>query len=128
MFDRKVKPFELFAGVIAFAVAVLFVISFAPPAVAGGEKISTISGQVVAVDHYAGTLTVKSSGRDESSMGLFTFATDEMTSITSCAQNISLRDIGIGQDVTVAYHEREGKLFANVVEKELTLALACVYP
>lgn len=132
MYDRKdrrsAEPFKLFTGVLAVTVAVLFLVSFATPAAAAGEKISTLSGQVIAVDPYAGTLTVKSSGRNESSIGLFTFATDKMTSIVSCAQNETLRDIGVGQDVTVTYHEKEGKLFADVVEKKLTLALACLNP
>jgi hypothetical protein len=132
MYDRKdkrsVRPFKLFTGVLAVTISVLFLVAFAAPAVAAGEKISTLSGQVMAVDPYAGTLTVKSIGRNESSMGLFTFATDNMTSIVSCAQNNTLTDIGVGQDVTVTYHEKEGKLFADVVEKKLTLALACLYP
>jgi len=132
MDDRKVKSsaksFKLFTGVLAVTIAALFMVSFAAPAVAAGEKMSTLSGQVIAVDPYAGTLTVKSSGRNEASMGLFTFATDNMTSIVSCAQNKALRDIGAGQDVTVTYHEEEGKLFADIIEKKLTLALACIYP
>jgi hypothetical protein len=125
---RSARPFTLYTGVLAIAVAALFIVSFATPALAAGEKISTISGQVIAVDPYARTLSVKSSGRNESSMGLFTFSTDKMTSIVNCAQNESLRDIGVGQDVTVTYHEKEGKLFADVVEKQLTPALACLFP
>jgi len=132
MYDRENKrsarPFKLFTVLLAVAVAAIFMVSFATPAIAVGEKISTLSGQVIAVDPYAGTLTVKSSGRNESSMGMFTFATDKMTSVVSCAQNNSLRDIGLGQDVTVTYREKEGKLFADVIEKKLTLALACIYP
>ncbi len=132
MDDRKDKrsanPLKLFTGFLAVTVAVLFLVAFATPAVAAREKIKTLSGQVVAIDPHAGTLTVKSSGSNESSMGLFMFATDNMTSILSCAQNKTLRDIGVGQDVTVAYHEKDGKLFADVVDKKLTLALACIYP
>lgn len=123
MYDRK-----FFTAVFAVTAAALFMISFAVPAVAAGEKMSSISGQVVAVDPYAGTLTVKSRGQSESSMGLFTFTTDNMTSITSCAQNKTLRDIGVGQDVSVTYHEKEEKLFADAIEKKLTLSLACIYP
>jgi hypothetical protein len=126
IYKRSVEPFTLLTGVLALTAAVLLMVSFATPA-AAAEKLSTLSGQIIAVDPYAGTLTVKPSGQNESSMGLFTFAADKMTSVTSCAQNEILSDIGIGQDVTVTYHEKEGKLFADVIEKKLTLALACIY-
>lgn len=130
MFDIKAKmpakPYRLFGGVLAVTIAFLLMISFANTAIAGVGKMPTISGEVIAVDPSAGTLTVKS--RYASPMGLFTFSTDKTTSITSCAQNKTLRDIGVGQDVTVTYHEKDGKFFADAIEKKLTLALACVYP
>ena len=132
MYDKKVKSsaglFKLFTGVLVVTAAVLFMVSFANTAVAAGEKMSTLGGQVISVDPNAGTLTVKSSGRNESSMGLVTFATDKMTWVTSCGQNKTLKDIGAGQDVTVTYHEKDGKLYADFIEKKLTLALACIYP
>ncbi len=132
MFDRKnklpAKLSELFAAARAVTMALLFTISFATPAVAAAGKMSTLSGEVIAVNPSSGTLTVRSGARYGSSAAQFTFSTDDMTSITSCAQNKTLRDIGVGQDVTVTYHEKDGKLFADAVEKKLTLALACVYP
>lgn len=132
MFDRKNKiqaeQYRLVAVALAFTVAFLFIFSFATPAVAAMGNMSTISGEVIAVNPSAGTLTLRSGPRSGSPAGQFTFATDKMTSITSCAQNGTLRDIGVGQDVTVTYHEKDGKFFADVIEKKLTLALACVYP
>ena len=131
MFDRKykiaAKPYRFFTVALAITVAFLLMISVATPAVAAMEKMSTLSGEVMAVNPSAETLTVKSGPRYGSSVGQFTFATDKMTSITSCAQNDTLRDIGVGEDVTVMYHEKDGKLFADAIEKKLTLALACVY-
>ncbi len=132
MFDRKnrmpAKPYGLFAVVLAVTMALLLTTSFAAPAVAASGKISTLSGEVIAVNPSAGTLTVRSGARYGSPPAQLTFSMDKMTSVTSCAQNKTLRDIGIGQDVTVTYHEKDGKLFADAVEKKLTLALACVYP
>ncbi len=125
---RTAEPYKLFTGFLAVAVAVLLMISLATPAVAAVGKVPTLSGEVIAVDPSAGTLTVKSSQRNSSSMGVFTFTTDNRTSITSCAQNETLRDISPGQDVTVTYHEKGGKLLADAIEKKITLALACIYP
>lgn len=115
------------SGTLVFAVAALFLITFATPTSAAAGNMSSISGQVMAVDAYAGTLTVKVSGT-QPSLGLFTFSTNKMTSITSCAQNNTIGDIGVGQDVRVTYHEKDGKLFADAVEKQLPLTVACIYP
>ncbi len=116
--------FKLLTGVLAVIALVLLMASVAVPK-AMAEETWTISGQVIGVDPYAGTLMVKLNGRSDSLI----FHTDQMTSIRSCAQSRTLRDIGrTGEDVAVTYHEKEGKLFADLVENELTIALACANP
>ena len=125
---KSVKTMSLVISIFAFAVAALFVMSFAGPAVAA-EKIATIKGEVIAVDHYAKTLTVKSKEPSLSSafgtMGGFTFTTDQMTNVTSCTQNKTFEDIGVGEKVTVTYHEKDGKLFADAVDVGVPLIIAC---
>jgi hypothetical protein len=91
--------------------------------------MATLKGEVIAVDHYAKTLTVKSKEPSLSSalgtMDGFTFTTNEMTSVTSCAQNKSFEDIGVGENVAVTYHEKDGKLFADAVDVGIPLIIAC---
>jgi hypothetical protein len=135
MFDREtiterrsVKAVSLVTSIFVFVVAALFVMAFANPAIAG-EKMATFKGEVIAVDHYAKTLTVKSKEPSLSSalgtMGGFAFATDEMTNVTSCTQNKTFEDIGVGEKVTVTYHEKDGKLFADAVDVGIPLIIAC---
>ncbi len=120
--------FKLLTGVLAVIALVLLMASVAVPK-AMAEETWTISGQVIGVDPYAGTLTIKLNGRSDSLI----FHTDQMTSIRSCEQSRTIRDIGVrdiemGKDVAVTYHEKEGKLLADLVENESTIALACANP
>lgn len=127
---RPVKAANIATSILAVIAAVLFVMSLANPAIAE-EKMSTLNGEVVAVDSYANTLTVRSSEPIPSfapgMTGGYTFTADKMTRVTSCAQNKALGDIGVGEKVTVTYHERDGKLFADAVELRMPIIIACVY-
>ncbi len=132
MFGRKTinrKMANLLTGVFVTIVAALFVMSFATQVNAQGSK-ANIKGEVIAVDNYARTVTVKSLeilpspgfGMNDN----ITFATDKGTNVTSCTQNRIFNDINVGAKVAVTYHELDGKLVADVIDiAPVVLAYAC---
>jgi hypothetical protein len=126
--EKRSKAGTLVTRILLMAVAALFVMSFAYPAVANDNAL-TLKGEIVAVDNYAKTLTVKSLEKTRSSdMGLrgeFTFTMDKMTNVVSCTENKSLNDIGVGEKVTVTYYEKEGVLFADTIEIGIPIVVAC---
>jgi len=132
MFGRKTinrKMANLLTGVLVTIVAALFVMSFATQVNAQGSK-ANIKGEVIAVDDYARTVTVKSPEMLPSpGFGMndnFTFATDKGTNVTSCTQNRIFNDINVGAKVAVTYHELDGKLVADVIDiAPVVLAYAC---
>jgi hypothetical protein len=116
---RSRRPASLALGVFAVVVSALFVVSFAQSVVAA-ENLITLKGEVVAVDSYGRTLTVKPIEWMESSpMGIggeFTFAFDKMTNVMRCYQNKTLEDIDVGERVTVTYRETESGLVADAID------------
>jgi len=124
---RPFRLLNLFTVMFVSVAAVLFVVSFANSVVAA-ERTSTLKGEVIAVDTYDNLLIVKPSDASRASAlgraGDVTFTLSKMTGITSCNQNKTVTDIVIGEKVTVTYHEREGKLFADAVDEPLVI-LAC---
>lgn len=132
MFGRKIikkKIANVLTGMLVMGIAALFVVSFATQANAQGSK-ANLKGEVVAVDEYAGIVTVKSMEAIASS-GIsmkdnITFATFNETNVTSCTQNRTLNDLRMGDKVTITYHEAEGTLFADVIDiAPVVLAYAC---
>ncbi len=121
------EPASLAAYVLVTAVAVLFVLSFTHYAVAA-EGMAILKGEVIAVDSYGRTLTVRPIEAVESfSMwtgGGYTFTFDQMTNVIRCYQNKALEDIEVGERVTVTYHEEGGSLFADAIDIA-PLFLAC---
>ena len=112
---------------LAIAVSVFFVLSLAGVVIAE-ESMVTLKGDVVAVDKYSKTLTVKSIESAKSSgfgmKGQFTFDMDKMTNVTTCNLNKSLEDINVGEKVTVTYHLENGRFLADAVDIAPTF-LAC---
>jgi hypothetical protein len=108
-------------------VAALFAMSFAHSALAA-ENMATFNGEVIAVDSYDKTFTVKPLESIESesmeSSAPLTFNWDKMTSVIMCDQNSSIEGIRVGGRVTVTYHEEGGSLIADAINIA-PLYLAC---
>jgi len=121
MFGRiKINTANL-TGVFAMVIAALFLVSLATQ-VNAEESKANIRGEVVAVDHNAGTVTLRSLDKDT-----FTFSMDKGTNVTSCTQNMIFRDIGVGEKVTVTYHEAANRFVADVIDIEpVAIAYACI--
>ena len=132
MFDRKTinkKIANVLTSMLVMVVAALFVMSFATQVNAQGSK-ANIKGEVIAVDDYARTVTVKSLEMLSSSgIGMnenITFSADKGTNVTSCTQNRIFNDINVGAKVAITYHELDGKLVADVIDiAPVVLAYAC---
>lgn len=132
MFNRKTinkKMANVLTGMFMIGVAVLFVMSFATQVNAKGSK-ANLKGEVVAVDDFAGTVTVKSmetvpfSGIEMKDT--ITFKTNKETNVTSCTQNRIFNDINVGAKVAITYHEAAGKLVADIIDiTPVVLAYAC---
>jgi hypothetical protein len=105
------RPASLAVSMLVTAVAVLFVLSFTHSAVAA-ENMSTLKGEVIAVDSYAKTLTVSS---DELPGGI-TFSSGNMTNVIRCYQNRTIGDIEVGERVAVRFHEEYGNLMADAID------------
>lgn len=124
---RRFDAENLLFGILAVAVAAFLVMSFANRAIAG-ENPAALKGDIVSVDGYAKTLTVRSNGAIPSpSMGMpgeITFATDDMTNVIRCNENKNFEDIRVGETATVTYHEEGGRFIADTVEIP-TVILAC---
>lgn len=132
MFSRKIinkKMVNVMTGMVVMVVGALFVMSFATQVNAQGSK-ANLKGEVVAIDDYARTVTVKSMETVPSS-GIetednVTFTTDKETNVTSCTQNMIFSDLKVGEKVNITYHEAEGKLVADVIDiAPVVLAYAC---
>ena len=132
MFGRKTinkRMANLLTGMGMMVITTLFVISFAAQVNAEGG-MANLKGEVIAVDDYARTVTVKSMDMVPF-QGIWmkdniTFATDKGTNVTSCTQNRVFNDINVGAKVAVTYHETEGKLVADVIDiAPVVLAYAC---
>src|SRR5512135_1446855 len=111
MLSRKIinkKMANVVAGVVVMVVAALFVMSFATQVNAQGSKTS-LKGEVVAIDDYARTVTVKSMetipSYGNSMKDNITVATDKETNVTSCTQNMIFSDLKVGEKVNITYHE-----------------------
>lgn len=120
---------DLVRRVVVVVVGLVLVMSYAIVANAQ-EKMSTLKGEVIAVDNYAKTLTVKASETSEPYMTgkdhVFSFDTNEMTNVKMCTMNKSFRDIGVGEKVTLTYHEKDRKLIADAIDIDVpTLSFAC---
>lgn len=134
MFDRKTIGNmrrsglkNLLIGFLVLVAGLSFVISSSSTAVAE-ERTSVLKGEVIAIDNYSRTFTVKPVQMTKPSMtgkaGEVTFASDRKTNVVWCNMNRSFNDIKIGDRVSVSYHERGGRLYANVVDIQ-TLVVAC---
>ena len=132
MFSRKTinkKMANVMTGMIVMVVAAIFVMSFATQVNAQGSK-ANLKGEVVAIDDYARTVTVKSMetifSYGNSMKDNITVATDKETNVTSCTQNMIFSDLKVGEKVNITYHEAEGKLVADVIDiAPVVLAYAC---
>ncbi len=113
---------------LAAGVAVLFVLFLSSVSIAQEEEY-TLKGRVVSVDYLAQKLTVQSVDKIPSlvsgTLGQFTFSMNAITKVTMCDQVKPIEDIKIGQEITVSYHERGGKLYADSIAIPTPL-LACL--
>jgi hypothetical protein len=107
------------AGLLILVTAALIVFSFLNPAVVTAADTGAFKGEVVAIDSYGKTFTVKSLDSGLYPMetaGELTFSLDRSTNVTSCEQNRTAQDIGVGERVSVTYHEKGGYLIADAVD------------
>ncbi len=113
------------AGIVVLVLVMLVAVLHASATIAS-QSAASLKGEVVAVNTYDRTLTVKPLEAQESasSADLLVFDLDKGTSVTSCAMNKTIQDIMIGEKVTVAYHEADGRLYADAIDIP-TVILAC---
>ena len=113
--------------VFVASLAVLFVFCISSATVAKDTEYS-LKGQVVSVDPLAHQLIVLSVEKvpalTSGTLGEFTFSMDAMTKVTMCNQEKSVGDITGGQEITVSYHERGGKLYADSIDMRAPI-MAC---
>ncbi len=107
---------ETYKRILAVAVALLFVAAFANAAVAA-VKLSSLKGEVVAVDLSAKTVTVKAVNAPKMPTtiveGQLTFAVDNMTKISMGKKHEALGKIKAGDMVEVKYHTKDGRDIAD---------------
>ncbi len=124
---RKTGSKNLVTAFSVLFLALSFMISPVSTAIAV-EKTLTLRGEIVAIDSHSGTFTVKPVQMTKTSMmgksGEITFASDKKTNVVWCNMNRSFNDIKIGDRVSVSYHERGGRLYANTVDIQ-TFVVAC---
>ncbi len=105
-------------GLLILVTAALIVFSFLNPAVVAAN-MGAFKGEVVAIDSYGKTFTVKSLDSGLYPMetaGERTFSLDRFTNVTRCDQNRTAQDIGNGERVNVTYHNEGGYLVADAVD------------
>ncbi len=114
--------------VFAASVAAFFVLCLSSVTFAQGTEYS-LKGKVVSVDFLAQKLTVQSIDKIPAlisgTLGEYTLSMDKITKVTMCNQNMPIKDIKVGQEVTVSYREREGQLYADSVAMSPPL-IACL--
>jgi hypothetical protein len=118
-------------GILAIAAVILLTLSLASVAIAQ-EKANTIDyalkGKVVSVNPLSQTMTVEPTSSLSSAGGAmsgFTFTVSEMTNVRMCEQDRTVKDIKVGETVTVVYHKEAGTLYADVVDIPTPL-VACL--
>src|SRR5271169_5850768 len=131
----KKRKVRLMSKLFSTVVVLFFALSLASVAVAYKDT-GTFRGHVVAIDKYAGTLTVRSSGADSKvsppaswpyagsrseygkedaftgpykSAGEFTFGIDDKTRVMMCNLSRDFRDISVGDGVNLNYRDKNGK-------------------
>ena len=107
--------------------ALYFVIALAGAALAEGKDFSLnydFKGQVTSIDFLAKSLTVKAS---DPFWGASTFTMGNITKVTMCGQLKTVEDLKPGEIVTVAYHENNGKLYADAIDLSAPI-IACLVP
>ena len=114
--------------IFAASVAALFVLCLSSATFAQGTEYS-LKGKVVSVDFLAQKLTIQSIDKIPSlisgALGEYTFSMDKITRVTMCNQNMPIKDIKAGQEVTVSYRDRDGQLYADSVAVSPPL-IACL--
>jgi len=106
--------------VIALVVSVLFVLSVAglsfaaekaaaPAGKKAPAKVKAVSGEVVAVDAAAKTITVKGK------KGEVALTADDTTTVKVGKEKKTLADVKVGDKATVKYTEAEGKNVAKSI-------------
>ncbi len=106
---------RLLTRISALLAMLILVLSFTTPAVAMDSRIT---GVVTAVDTYSGTLVVRPADNQPSAMAMteYTFVLRHGTRVVLCDQNSTVENLGIGQRVTVTYHEQDGKTIADRID------------
>ncbi len=121
--DRRKRTANTAAVVFVVALATLLAISLAGSALAA-ENASSLKGEVVAIDTYDNTLTVRPIESAGGAAPELTFMIDKKTEVTGCSQSKTREDIAVGEHVSVKYHEEGGILFADAVDIP-AVVLAC---
>jgi hypothetical protein len=114
------------------AITLLFTISLISPSVAQEKPYSynySFTGRVTAVNFLGKNMTVRATGATPSLAVVpgdeFTFNLNEKTNITTCNEPKTLDSIKVGDEVTVNYHEENGKLYASNIALQIPL-VACL--
>ena len=118
--------------------AVLLAVSLVGIAIAAND-LGTYRGEVIALDHYAKTVTVRGSepavspfwlGGEQGisaplgSLGAFKFSTDKETSVLMCNMSRDFSSISVGDRVNIKYGEKNGDYIAKFVDIRVP-TLAC---
>ncbi|HAM51050.1 MAG TPA: hypothetical protein DCP92_10315 [Nitrospiraceae bacterium] len=106
--------------VLTIGLVMVFVMSVAMVAIAAKKEMYSLMGPVVSVDTAAKTVTVHSvegvaTAADNRWKGDVIFVTNDMTKISMHKAKKTLDDLKAGQNVTVKFHEMDGKSVAVAI-------------
>jgi hypothetical protein len=103
-------------NMLAIGAVLLFLLSIAGTAFAE-QGMTTFHGRITRIDTHAGTVTVESFQPvvSPSATAGFRFLTDETTNVVVCSGSGNLRDVKVGDEVTIRYHENAGSFVAQTI-------------
>jgi cytochrome c oxidase assembly protein Cox11 len=103
---------------VVIVLALFFAVAMAGVAIAEKEMYS-VNGPVLSVDSKAKTLTVKATETTVAPptrwKGEVTFMTDKMTKISLGKKSGKFKDIKVGDNVEVKFHEKDRKTIADQI-------------
>jgi len=113
------EPIYLLIGFVVLTVAALFVLSLTNTAFTEGmvEGNGPLTGEVIAVDSglHLGTLTLRSDEIGQYPNDKLNIFLSKDTEVKVCDMSEPAKDIAVGRDVTIDYHEIGGLAVADSV-------------
>ena len=113
------EPIYLLIGFVVLTVAALFVLSFTNTAFTEGmaEGEGPLTGEVIAVDSgpHLGTLTLRSDEIGQYPNDKLNIFLSKDTEVKACDMSEPGKDIAVGRDVMIEYHEVGGLAVADSV-------------